>query len=566
MKPGRLRMGAIVAAGVLAVLFLIGATVVLGDDGAEASASTSSTVVVVDDQVWVTSPDDGSVAVLDRNTLGEVERFDVGGSPSQLARVGSATVVTNRAADHVNVIDPDGTVRELRVPCGGTDGVAAVPGDTAQALIGCPFDARVLLVDPRAGHVVGWIEVGGRPAGLTATAERVTVAGDSDGRLWSFDPAELPATGDGGPLDVEAVGEEVWREPDSGVTMLRSVVATGPTDVAAVYQMVDNDAERPAGSDGSYGSLTDGNPRIEPLASGPCGSHFAHFDRSDRELSGPVASAWDDEHDRLWVVGRFTQTVSVLDCLPGGDAGSDAEVIATYRVGEGARGITLAPDGLTALVDVGFDHSIAELRLDPDAPAFGDETERVVRRPTGSITLSHQAQAGRRIFNDARNRHLTPSGVAACATCHLDGGDDGVTWRISTDEIPTKLSRTPPMWELADGSKDLHWDGQFASAAELTSDTIRNLLGGDGLLVDTSKVAAYLAEIEPPPPAPSTDAVDADIEEGRKVFESGCAGCHSGARGSDGLAHDLDRAAVDPDGDLDQVITPTLLGTRARAP
>jgi len=57
--------------------------------------------------------------------------------------------------------------------------------------------------------------------------------------------------------------------------------------------------------------------------------------------------------------------------------------------------------------------------------------------------------------------------------------------------------------------------------AELTSATIRNLLGGDGLLVDTSKVAAYLAELDPRPSAPPKDT--AEVDEGRAVFTSDCA-------------------------------------------
>jgi mono/diheme cytochrome c family protein len=328
--------------------------------------------------------------------------------------------------------------------------------------------------------------------------------------------------------------------------------------------MVDNDAERPAGSDGSYGSIVDGDPRIEPLVSAPCGSHFARFDQSNRELSGPVALAWDPAARRLWVVGRFTGTVAVLECGVEGDPGDDVDILASFRVGEGARGIALSSDGLTAYVDVGFDYSVAELHLDPVAPRRGDEPARVVRRETGALSLSADAQAGRRTFNDARDRHLTPSSVATCASCHLDGGDDGVTWRISTDDIPSKLRRTPPLWQLTEGSKPLHWDGAFDSSAALTSDTIRNLLGGDGLLIDTAKVSEYLASLDGPPPADVGDP--AAVAEGAALFETACARCHVGESGSDGLTHDLGRTSTDRDGVLDQVVTPTLFGTRARAP
>ncbi len=565
MSGARLGLGAVL--GVIAVATSIAvASVVWGSDDRfdPSSSSTSASIVVVGDDLWVTSPDDGSVAVIDRDTLDRRDAVAVGGAPVELSRVGSTTVVTNRATSDLSLITDTGAVDTLAIPCGGSHGVAALPGTASSAVVTCPFDARLVVVDVAAPLVVGWVGLGGRPAGVTATADRITIAGDSDGHLWSLDPSLLPDDAGGGRIDVEVSTERVWSRPDRAATMLRSVVAIGPGDVAATYQMVDNDSERPEGSDGSYGSIVDGDPRIEPLVSGPCGSRFAHFDRSDRELAGPVALAWDADAERLWVVGRFTGTVAVLDCSDSGDPGSEVEMVASFRVGEGARGIALAPDGGTAYVDVGFDHSVAELVVDPDAPGFGVEPQRVVRRPTGDLSLTSDALAGRRIFNDGRDRHLTPSGVATCASCHLDGGDDGVTWRISTDDIPTKVRRTPPLWSLGAGTKPLHWDGGFDSASRLSSDTIRNLLGGDGLLVDTANVAAYMAEIDPPPPAPDADPVG--VESGRDVFDLACVHCHADESGSDGSAHDLGRPSSDPDASMTEVVTPTLFGTRARAP
>lgn len=576
-------VGIVGAAVCLGVSGLVGATIVGGGDTAPAfDASNSSTIALVDDRLWVTSPDDGSVTVGSPDRIETSDRIELGGSPTQLAAAGASVVVTDRSTSEVAIIerdDPAGPIRRVAVPCGGTDGVAALVGTADLVVATCPFDARAIVIDTARAAVVGWLSLGGRPAGISATADRVTIAGDADATLWSFDPSAFGSAGfvvdTSGRIELDADREVVWSPDERGVTMLRAVVATAPSDVAATYQSVDNDSDRVPGSDGSYGSLTEGNPRIEPMVSTRCGSRFAHFDGSDRELAGPVALAWDGAGERLWVLGRFTHTVSVLDCSAGGSPGDDVGVVATFRIGEGARGIVLAADGLTAYVDVGFDHSVAVLDLtdvsdtaptvaDDLATEMGRPPRETVRRPLGTVSLSADAVTGRRMFNDATDRHLSPTGVAACASCHLDGGDDGTTWRIATDEIPAKLRRTPPLWGLADGTKPLHWDGSIPDAARLSSDTIRNLLGGDGLLVDTSKIADYLAEIEAPPAAPTVD--EPSVERGSVVFDRTCARCHAGESGTDGASHEINRTATDRDATLDAVVTPTLFGTRSRAP
>ncbi len=174
------------------------------------------------------------------------------------------------------------------------------------------------------------------------------------------------------------------------------------------------------------------------------------------------------------------------------------------------------------------------------------------------------------MFTDATDPHLTPDGVVTCASCHpAGGGDDGLSWRIQTATIPRKLRRTPDVWALP-AHKALHWDGSLHSGSALVTQTVQELLGGDGLLLDPTPIVRYLHELAPPPGAPTpTATARAAVARGSTLFHSpavGCASCHTGSSGTDGKRHDVLSPSVSPDARLTAVVTPTLLGVRGRGP
>ena len=191
------------------------------------------------------------------------------------------------------------------------------------------------------------------------------------------------------------------------------------------------------------------------------------------------------------------------------------------------------------------------------------EPAAVLRRSTEGSRWSAAAERGRRLFFDAVNTHLTPSGVVTCGTCHPGGGQDGLTWRLHTAGIPAKRRRTPPAWAGRPTLTPYHWDGEFGDAAALATTTIRELMEGDALLVDVDAIAAYMAEVSPPFPRPVSDP--AQVARGREVFATArCATCHSSDMMQDGLRH---RVLSTPGYlGLEEVYTPTLIGVRARPP
>lgn len=532
--------------------------------------ATGSSILRLGEQVWLTSPDDDEVVIVDPRSLEVRARYPVAGVPRHLVALGGAVWVTLDQASEVARISGDGAVDRFEIPCGGTSGLAATAD---HVVVVCENDGWLAALTPE-GAPAGLWRPRFRPSRVGFTSGRLVASGDGHLALydvapaaaesWPTAPSELapvssvPLGGLGGPAATRQEGLAV--EPRTGA-------------LAATYVRVDHLATQ-AGPDeipGGYGRVVDDRPRIDPRVFSDCAQRYARFDGGVRAQSGPSAVAWVG--DWLWVAHRDTDTVSAHRCAPRafeglGDPNDAAlETEAVFRVGRGPRGLALSEDGRTAWVDVGFDHAVARLALD-DAPA--DPTAAyaapaaVLRRSVTSSRWSATADRGRRLFFDAVDTHLTPSGVVTCGACHPGGGQDGLVWRLHTQQIAPKLRRTPPAWAARPSMAPLHWDGEFTDAASLTLATILELMEGDALLVDVGAMAEYMASVPPPFPRPVRDA--RAVEAGRAAFEAaGCAGCHSGASMQDGLRHEVLPPAPGSL-QLSSAYTPTLLGVRARPP
>lgn len=526
---------------------LLAAALGCGQPADDAVTSSGATIAREGGQLWLTSPDDDRVEVLDADSLAVARTIEVPGAPDQLLRVEGGWLVSLAGAAELAFVPLEGAVARVPVPCGGTRGLAALPG--GDVLTTCPNDDRVL----RLRRAEGWqvaeeVALPGRPGAIATLDARAFVALERGGAVVELDEAL-----------VERARWPLAPDPGFAATRLQTLIATGRGGVIAAYQRVDHDSDRERAPErGGYGSVEDGAPRIEPRLFARCAGRYARFDGGLRVLSGPSALA--HANGRLWIVNQFTGRVAVVRCAGEGVGSSEAEaeLLAVFRVGAGARGVVVDAAGETAWVDVGFDHAVARLSFRDARPGAVAEPALERVRATGERRLTAPAERGRRLFFDATDTHLTPSGVVTCGTCHPGGGEDGLAWFLHTPGVPRKVRRTPPVWDAA--GRPLHWDAEFADGATLSGATIRELMEGDGLLVDLDAMAAFMAELPPPPGAPREG-----IEEGRALFEARCAGCHPGGR-SDGLRHATLPASEDPDARLPDARTPDLRGVRARPP
>ncbi len=537
--------------------------------------SLSSTIAydAVTKSLWLTSPDDDQLINLNAETLSTEKQLTLVGAPQQLTLLDGKVIVTH--SHSVSVIEKtDLSQVTINIPCGDPQGVVAAGADSnLRIYVACPFDERVVVVDPQVQQVKQVLQVAGRPSGLALRGEDLWVSGAESGELHLFDTQilqQLPTFGSADeqssvPLTVDHEIFNVTLKSAHNATQYVALALIATTGQAlGVYQQVDNQNRLLAPEQGGYGSVVDGEPRIEPRLYTPCGSRYAKFDGGARVYSGPKALAYDDDHEYLWIVNQYTQNVALLTCA---NAENDEylQQIANVQIGAGARGIALNDTGDTAYIDVGFDYAVAKINLADTVSADSlSAASQTVRRTPVSNRFTEVAQQGRKLFFDATNTHITPSGVITCNTCHPDGREDGLNWFIHTDGIAAKERRTLPAWGARAGILPAHWDGEFGVAEDLVAGAIKELMGGDNLVIDDNAIAQYMAEI----PLPSQRYLfaweQATVDTGQAVFTANCASCHAGELYSDALLHNVTDATGDEDRDIELVDTPTLLGVAGR--
>jgi hypothetical protein len=253
--------------------------------------------------------------------------------------------------------------------------------------------------------------------------------------------------------------------------------------------------------------------------------------------------------------------------------------------GVGVDALATTADDAWLLAHSPLDHTLRVFAIDDPSrpPALADAVALLDAEP-----LDPEVALGKRLFHDASDPRLAIDGYIACATCHPDGRDDGLTWDFT--QRGEGLRNTISLEGRGGMTMGrVHWTGNFDEIQDFEGD-IRHGQGGTGLLSDTAwlahadplgaskaglsndldALAAYVASI--PLPRPPSAAVDASA-----LFDAaGCATCHlpaldfTDSQLAEPLRHDvgtLDAAAGQRLGQvLDGFDTPTLLGAWATAP
>lgn len=150
--------------------------------------------------------------------------------------------------------------------------------------------------------------------------------------------------------------------------------------------------------------------------------------------------------------------------------------------------------------------------------------------PKTELTLNDDARRGRVLFHDSKDERISKD-RRACATCHPDARDDGLTWLTSDGPRQTiflcgRLDRKPPFG----------WNGKHASIAEHVKNTLKQL-GGTGLPDDAIRsLESYLRAI-PPPPRSTHSELGEEAKTGKQIFfssETRCSTCHAESQGFGG--------------------------------
>jgi mono/diheme cytochrome c family protein len=175
--------------------------------------------------------------------------------------------------------------------------------------------------------------------------------------------------------------------------------------------------------------------------------------------------------------------------------------------------------------------------------------------------MTPAALRGKQLFYNAADRRMSRDNYMSCASCHADGGDDGMVWDFR--QRGEGLRRTISLQgRQGMGHGNVHWSANFDEIQDFEND-IRAAFGGTGFMsnadfaatsnpLGTPKagrsaalddLAAYLQSLSRYARSPARNAdgsLTATALAGRQVFQNAqCASCHSGVTLRDGLRHDV---------------------------
>jgi hypothetical protein len=491
----------------------------------------ASIAVLANGNVAVVDIDDGSVNIESAETLDVLSRIRVGEEPRALLELpnGRLLVTTHQGGEIVQVDPSAGRALGRVAACAGAFGLAASE-DGRQMVASCEWEGTVLSIETESLEVSTLAEGLVRPRPVAIVAGRVLV-----GEFTHGDVVEISA---GRRRSISLVPRGApYRPALTEMTAdLVSAFALAGSRVLVTHQLVNNTGNmtaEPVADD--YGSVQGSNAKINPALTTlePTDAGFdqpqnpvtyAVFGGGTRVFSGPTSVVSLDERAAL-VVNAATANVAVVDLDEQDPA---LRAIESFVTGKGASGIAIDRGRKHAYVDEAYDGSVCRLDLTlgrgPEAPIHPAE---ITRARGFQSRYSDAALAGRKLFHDSSDPHVTPAGVVSCGSCHPEGGEDGLVWFVHTSVIPLKRRRTPDLYSSKTETAPFHWDGQFQTVRDLSQHAVTDLMGGDGDGLDFEAIQAYLDEILVPPKLPVKDSNA--VERGRRSFDyRQCEGCHFG--------------------------------------
>lgn len=529
-----------------------------GDQGLAVAPLSSSLALTSDDaQLWVVNADSDSVSVIDakaRTLTAEIAlgttppavdpttmRFDPAISPRALTILpGNAKVyVAGQRANAVYVIDAASRTVSAKIAV-DFEPVAVVAAADGKAVYVVSHEAAtVAKIDPTTNTIVATLPVAEHPWGASLSADGKSLfvthlllhAGMTVIDTATFTVRNSVELADQPPSTASKLTPN--GQP-RGVYMAVPRPGVGGGDIwlphmllATALAQPDLDFEStafPTISTFAADAATAGKrllfkPLMVPGATGA-------FNDS---VSGPRALAFTPDGKLALMANSASEDVMVFD----GATGNERQLVRPVP-GALLEGIVVDSTGTHAFIDGRNTHNVIALSIINGAALDVAVDGAPIERLAGADPMPTTMRLGQRLFYTANSSAypITENFWMACATCHLEGGSDAVTWKFAQGPRDTPSNAGGPI------------NTGFLMRQALRNDmedydvTIRTEQGGlfhrdvPSQLPFLDALADYTNYAIPFPNNPNVAAdgtLTAAQTRGQATFTSLCASCHSGA-------------------------------------
>lgn len=495
---------------------------------------TGGHLAVIDDTTVAAADPDGRELFIVRGPSWSVQsRHALAGEPGRVVAdsAGSVHVVLRDAAAIVSVdVATDRT--ETRAVCASPRGLG-YDAETDALFVAC-LDGRVQRL-PRVGGAVETIatldegdlrDVVPQPEGLWVThfrSARISLL-HRDGTLAR--EVTIPLAGDERELLIPSIAWRAVARPGGGIVVSHQRHTSRTVSTT---------------------------PMEDPFTGQPASAYGGGFDPTTGECHPPLvtsAVAWIDATGTVDRTGVVDAPLPVD--LATTEYGAEVASAALTSTMQSVRTTPIEAPGmeLGCRGDVGTGDFVDGQAI---SVAVIDTTAIVQTRfPSGLWINWERVPFGDRSHQDIGNAlfHADTTSRLACASCHPEGGEDGIRWSFfgvgarRTQELRGGLLATAPF----------HWAGDQPTLQHIMDDTFSGRMGGGEPTQAQMDAVGHWLDATPLPVLEQADAAD----EGRAVFErEGCADCHAGAQLTNNGFADFGRGNLQ---------VPSLLGVSYRGP
>jgi mono/diheme cytochrome c family protein len=529
------------------------------------------------------------VSLMDQVVLHTV-RLEAGDEPGRLVEdAGNRVHVALRRGGALVTIDlSTGAIVARRAVCGLPRGVA-YEAETDQVHVACS-----------GGQLVSFLASGGDPIrSLRFDIDLRDVIATHDGLLVSrFKSADLLRVAPNGELvgrtatnGIERIGltefdengeptvkldkmapAAAWRTvgaSDGSTLMLHQYALSGPVII--------DDPDEPPGSAPPIGEPTSGYGAPPGRCGGIVQSGVSSIEADGTVYAGapllatvlPVDAAVST--DSQWIAVAVAGASQLSQRIDATFAPSEVGRVQIY----GRNKVTANEGGTDCVMadaTVNFGGQATAVAFNPtiveNAEGFGVWFAVQTRDPAGIVLVRDVfgtppvtvPLGGATVFDTGHEQfHRDSGGGIACASCHVEGTEDGRVWQFD----PIGPRRTQPTDVGLQGTEPFHWDGDMENFSMLVNEVFVHRMGGGTPSADTSSsMSKWIFALQPRKPL--VDAQDAGALRGKELFMSEgaqCSTCHSGKKF---MSTNSVEVGTTEKGHALQV--PSLLGVAYRAP
>jgi len=547
--------------------------------------------------IWCVNSDNDTVTAIDPLSNQKVLEVPVGDHPRTLAAAPDGTIwVVNEGNATVSVLHATSgaLLTVIPLPLGSSPYGIAMSPDGLATYVTLRASGEVARLNPTTRALNATVWVGPQPKGIAITPDsgRILVTrfvSGSDAEVFQLSASPFASNSalqlafDPGP-DTENSGR--------GIANYLSTATISPDALRAWLPSKKDNIAR--------GMFRDGQPltfestvrtivsQIDLVTSQEVLADRIDF--NDRDMA--FAVEFSPLGDYAFTALQGSNAVDVRDAYNG-------ELVASVEdTGLAPQGMVLTHDGQRLFVHNFMSRTIAVYDISgvTSSTTFAFQPLATINT-VATEQLAADVLQGKQIFYNAADPRMNEDGYLSCASCHLDGGQDGRVWDF-TDRGEGLRNTSSLHGRAGIGHGRVHWTANFDEIQDFEND-IRNNFGGDGFLTQAQWQSGTIGNPLGQPKAglsPELDALAAYVtslsmfgrspyrepsgelspaaDRGQILFTNlGCATCHSGPGFTDSMSSFTHNVGTIKPGSgqamgglLSGIDTPTLRGLWATAP